>query len=73
MSFVSRFFTGNEGLARRLSILLQFPFLSVGIIHYFDPFHANQAIMSSEDMDYLVGPLHNFARLPDQHRARDFF
>jgi len=45
----------------------------VGIIHYYDPFHANQAIMSSEDIDYLVGPLPNFASLSDQHRARVFF
>lgn len=51
----------------------QFSFLNVGIIHYFDPFHANQAIMSSEDMDYLVGPLPSFAALSDQHRARVFF
>lgn len=63
----------TSSMENRFAAKSQFPFLNVGIIHYYDPFHGNQAIMSSEDIDYLVGPLPNFASLSDQHRARVFF
>jgi hypothetical protein len=55
------------------SVWAHLPFLRIGIIHYFDPWYGSMAMMSSRDLDYLVGPLPEWANSADQYRARIFY
>ena len=63
----------KTSMANRYAPPSEYPFLNIGIVHYFDPYTKSQAIMSAEDIDFLVGPLPSFASTADQYRVRVFF